>query len=158
MKRILSMICILVMTVGWMVLIYSLSAQSGDESGGLSALIAQPVTDAIAFLQGGLSADEKAALYTQVDGSIRIIAHFSEYAMLGILMTLFCRVIRMRSLWIPWLICTVFAVTDEWHQYYTPGRTSDPVDVLIDTAGVICGIILLCIMTNIWRKKHVHHS
>lgn len=158
MKRALSIIFILIVTMGWMALIYSFSAQTGEESGGLSALITQPITDFIASLRGGLSADEKAALYMRVDGIIRVMAHFSEYAMLGILMTLFCRLIRIKNLWIPWLICTVFAVTDEWHQYYTPGRASDPLDVLIDTAGVICGIILLFIITKIWRRKHVHHS
>ena len=35
---------------------------------------------------------------------------------------------------------TLYAVTDEFHQLFVSGRTSSPVDVLIDTGGAAAGI------------------
>lgn len=157
MKRAITFVCMIVLTLGWMALIYGFSSQTASESGSLSALIAEPVTRAIMKLRE-LPKEKYDALYMQVDSAIRVAAHFTEYAILGILMTLFCRLLHWRSLWIPWLICTVFAVTDEWHQYYTPGRASEPKDVLVDSAGVICGIILLCLFRKVWRSRHVRRS
>lgn len=43
------------------------------------------------------------------------------------------------------LLCAMYAVTDEIHQLYVPGRACSPWDVLIDTAGafVLGGAFLL---------------
>lgn len=157
MRRVIIFVCIIVLTLGWMALIYGFSSQTASESGSLSALIAEPVARAIMKLRD-LPKEEYDALYMQVDSMIRVLAHFSEYAVLGILMTLVCRLLHWRGLWIPWLICTVFAATDEWHQYYTPGRASEPMDVLVDSAGVVCGIILLCLIRRVWRSKAGSHT
>ena len=35
------------------------------------------------------------------------------------------------------LIATVYGITDEWHQSYVPGRTSDPLDVVADFVGAL---------------------
>ena len=37
---------------------------------------------------------------------------------------------------------TLYGVSDEVHQYFVPGRTMDPLDVLADSAGVAMGILL----------------
>lgn len=41
---------------------------------------------------------------------------------------------------IPLLIGFLYAVSDEIHQYFVPGRAMQARDVLIDTAGVLLGI------------------
>lgn len=157
MKRVLAYICIISLTLGWMVLIYGFSAQSAVESGGLSALIATPVTQALMKLRH-LPETDYDLLYLQVDSAVRMMAHFTEYAILGILMTVLCRMLRWNGLWIPWLICTVFAATDEWHQYYTPGRAAEVKDVVIDSAGVFCGIVVLLLLRKVWRSRHRRYS
>ncbi len=148
----------LLMTLGWMAVIFSFSAQSGEASGGLSAIIAEPVTKLLSRWHGPLSAQEEAALYQQVDGAIRTAAHFSEYAVLGGLLFLLFKAVGIRWLWLPWAAGTLYAVTDEWHQSFSPGRVCDPVDVLIDASGVLAGILLFNMIIKIWRKKHVHDS
>lgn len=157
MKRVLAYICIFSLTISWMALIYGFSAQDATESGGLSAVIAEPVTQMIMKLRD-LPAEEYDALYMQVDSIIRVMAHFTEYAILGILMTVLCRMLYWKGLWIPWVICTVFAVTDEWHQSYSPGRTAEVKDVVIDSAGVICGIILLLMLRKVWRSRNRRYN
>lgn len=142
-------------TLGWMALIFGFSAQSGEESGGLSALIAQPITDAIAAWQG---VEDTAALYLQVDGFIRSTAHFSEYAVLGCLLTMALHHFGVQWRWLPWGLGVVYAILDEWHQSFSPGRVCDPKDVLVDACGVLSGVLLTHWLIKLWREKHVYHQ
>lgn len=158
MKKHIALLIVTAVTLGWMMLIFSFSAQTGEESGGLSAKISQPITKMIVYLSGGMSAAEEAALYLKVDGVVRTGAHFTEYAVLGIWLTLLLNAIGLRWPWLAWLGGTIFAVTDEWHQSFTPGRVSDPADVLVDSLGLLLGVLLTALILKKWRKKHVHHS
>lgn len=155
MKNHLPRILAVLLVLAWMILIFGFSAQSGEESGGLSALIAKPVTLLIASLRRIEMTDE---LYQRVDSAVRITAHFTEYAVLGALIQLALNKFGLTFRWLPWLIGTVYAILDEWHQAYSPGRFCDPADVLIDTCGVLCGVLLMHYLIKIWRKKHVHHQ
>lgn len=149
---------LLVLAVIWMALIFCFSAQSATESGGLSALITEPLTNLIVRLSGEMSAAQEVELYLKVDGIVRIFAHFSEYTVLGMLLTAVLRAFGVKIGWVPWLIGTAYAVTDEWHQAYSPGRASDPMDVLIDAAGVLCGVLIYHFIRKIWRRLYVHHQ
>lgn len=164
MKKHIALLIVTAVTLGWMMLIFSFSAQTGEESGGLSAKISQPITKMIVHLSGGMSVAEEAALYLKVDGVVRTGAHFTEYAVLGIWLTLLLKAVGLLKaiglcwLWLAWLGGTIFAVTDEWHQSFTPGRVSDPADVLVDSLGLLLGVSLTALILKKWRKKHVHHS
>ena len=39
-----------------------------------------------------------------------------------------------------WLIATLYGVTDEWHQMYVPGRTSELRDLVNDAAGALAAL------------------
>jgi VanZ family protein len=54
------------------------------------------------------------------------------------------------SLWlIAWAIGTIYAVTDEIHQYFVPERACAVTDMLIDSAGVVVGVgIMMLIAYN----------
>ena len=45
------------------------------------------------------------------------------------------------SLIFAFLICVVFAISDEHHQTFVAGRTGQPLDVVIDSAGAIAGLL-----------------
>ena len=158
MKRTILRALLILLTLGWMAMIFGFSTQTGEESGGVSALIAEPVTDLIAALDGDITAAEREALYWQVDGVIRMGAHFAEYAVLGVMLCLCQRSFGSSRFGIAWLIGAVYAVTDEIHQAFTPGRVCDPADVLIDACGVLVGAACIHELIKFWRKKHVHHS
>ncbi len=156
MKKWLPWVCFAA-TLGWMVLIFGFSAQTGEESGRLSALLAEPLTRLAVLLKGPASPEMQTQLYAQIDGAVRLSAHFTEYAVLGGLLAVLTAVLPVSGIWLPWLIGTIYACTDEWHQAYLPGRVCDPMDVLVDACGVLCGILVFKAITH-WRKKHVHHS
>ncbi|HLI27797.1 MAG TPA: VanZ family protein [Chloroflexota bacterium] len=43
---------------------------------------------------------------------------------------------------LAWLLAVAYAVSDEWHQAFVPGRTATPLDVAIDGAGAAVGLRL----------------
>lgn len=158
MKKSVLLICILILTVGWMLLIFGFSSQSGTESQGLSSLLAKPLTKLLMQFGRERSAEEEAAFYANVELVVRKIAHVTEFAVLGGLLTLLFHCLRLRNLWLPVLGGVMYAALDEWHQSFTPGRTSAWTDVLIDSCGVLIGVFICYFVIEHWRKKHVHHS
>lgn len=71
------------------------------------------------------------------DEALRKLAHATEYAVLGALLE------RALSRPLPALaLGLAYAVSDELHQHFVPGRTGDPRDVAIDALGVFVGIAL----------------
>ena len=80
---------------------------------------------------------------------VRKGAHFLEYLVLGISLFWTVRDLRMRaSFWIPWAVGALYAVTDEVHQYFVPGRSCELRDVLIDACGVAAGVAI------VWWRRH----
>ena len=77
------------------------------------------------------------------DTVLRKIAHVGEYAVLGALLY---RAVRREPDAI--VLGSLYAVTDEVHQSFVTGRHGSPVDWLIDTAGVVAGVLLLS-----WRSR-----
>jgi VanZ family protein len=68
---------------------------------------------------------------------LRKIAHAAEYAVLGALLV---RATDRTGLAI--VLGTLYAVSDEVHQSFVPGRVGAPLDVAIDAAGVAIGVAL----------------
>ena len=156
-KIVMSRVLLLLLTIGWMTMIFGFSAQTGEESGDLSAIISEPITAVLVALDGDVTAAEQQTLYFQVDGIVRMGAHFAEYAVLGVLLCLFQQSFGSGRFVIAWLIGVGYAVADEIHQAFTPDRMCDPVDVLIDASGLLLGAVCIHYLTKIWRKKHVHN-
>ena len=68
---------------------------------------------------------------------LRKLAHAVVFAVLGALLY---RALRREPLAI--LLGSAYAITDEVHQIFTSGRHASPVDWLIDTLGVVAGVLL----------------
>jgi VanZ family protein len=80
------------------------------------------------------------------DFTIKKSAHVFEYFILGILVyrsliaTTNLTKKQAISAAVTW--CLVYAVSDEFHQYFTPGRTPKLRDVVIDTVGGSAGVAI----------------
>jgi VanZ family protein len=68
---------------------------------------------------------------------LRKLAHLVEYALLGALLF---RAFAREPVAVA--VGSAYAVTDEIHQAFVPGRAGSPVDWLIDTVGVVAGVLL----------------
>lgn len=77
---------------------------------------------------------------------VRKLGHWSEYFILALLLMRAVReqfpTRRQRSLLIwSWVLATLYAAGDEWHQSFVPSRSASGLDVLIDSLGAICGAL-----------------
>lgn len=83
------------------------------------------------------------------------IYHAIEYAMLGFLLhrAFFSQKNQFFKRYagiLAWLLGSLYAISDEIHQYFVPGRSADIGDVLADVAGI--SIILLLLGLIRWIK------
>jgi VanZ family protein len=79
---------------------------------------------------------------------LRKAAHATEYAVLGALL------LRATALPAAAVACGIlYAATDELHQSFVRGRHAAPLDLLIDSAGVVAGVLLLqWAQERTWRR------
>jgi VanZ family protein len=80
--------------------------------------------------------------FGRFDLDFKKAGHMTGYALLsvGYLFGLSNGKTIHRRYWILAILFSgLYAVTDEFHQLFTPGRSSSPMDVLIDTIGAALG-------------------
>ena len=141
---------LLLILLCWMVLIFWFSSQNSTESASLSSgllkklLSLRPDWDSLTLAQ---QRTKIRALHTL----FRKLGHFSEYTVLGTISALLGRIgfptddirqKRVRYYFVPAGFALLYAVGDEIHQCFVPGRTPLVTDVLIDFAGACLGILL----------------
>jgi VanZ family protein len=75
-----------------------------------------------------------------IDLVVRKVGHAAVFSILAILVHLALGEQRPRRELLAWVAASVYAVTDELHQAFVPGRGPSPADVAIDILGVTAGI------------------
>lgn len=141
------------------VFIFCMSSEPAVESSARSAsIVVKVVQTLVPDLDRYVPPQKQPDFFSQLNHYLRKVAHFSLYALLGIL--LFC----VSAYWErPWLShygtavagAALYAVTDEIHQSFAPGRGPRISDVLLDTAGAAFGalILLLFVLWALKRKR-----
>jgi VanZ family protein len=114
--------------LGWMALIFLLSAQPG------------------------LRVSDDAS----VDRPIRTLAHLTSYAVLAALLVRALltgsRPTGMAAIG-AWVVAVLYGVSDEIHQSFVPDRTGRPSDVLIDAIGAAIGVALAVILLSALERR-----
>ena len=125
---------------------------SSQESGRVVDLI-------IRLFQGILPIDRQTMVFI-----VRKGAHFTEYTILGGFLvpavTEWMAVDKtpvpdsVRSIRIiSWLVGTLYAVTDEVHQYFVPGRSCELRDIGIDSCGVLAGVLVVSLLMRSKERR-----
>ena len=109
-----------------------------------------------------LSEKELTKLTKRVNPVIRKIAHFSIYMILAIFTYMFIEELNIKSksekerlrkkILYTCIFCIIYAIFDEIHQIYVPGRTGKVIDVVIDTLGAFMGIAIILLNDKINNK------
>ena len=124
--------------------IWGNSAMPGETSGALSGWLG----DFLSKLLPVLATDKGLHI-------LRKVAHFSEFAALGtVLSWLFAMTVKKPLLryTLPLLCGAAAACIDETIQIFSPGRYCSLADVGIDCAGVITGYLLLLLVSMVLRR------
>ncbi|MBN2188018.1 MAG: VanZ family protein [Chitinispirillaceae bacterium] len=122
----------------WCGLIFNMSNQNADESSNLSLCVADFLNRCLRQLFGtGVPAIS--------EDVVRKCAHFFEYFVLGCLlfMGFLDRARSVRAVLVMFAAGLLFAVSDEVHQLFIPGRTMRPFDVLVDMAGIGAAVLVM---------------
>lgn len=78
------------------------------------------------------------------------VVHFFCFAGFSFWVAFACNIKSYKKVWLPTLIISLWAVTDEIHQSFTPGRESSALDWFADTAGAFLGaVIFVFVVTKI---------
>jgi VanZ family protein len=82
-----------------------------------------------------------------LDVVIKKVGHMAEYGILAALAWWACRGDQVarptRAFLCAFLVAALYAVSDEGHQYFVPGRNPQPLDVGFDVAGATLSLLLI---------------
>ena len=132
----------IMLVILWMILIFIMSSYNGDNSSNQSNFIVDIISNIF-----NINNIEILSLI------IRKLAHFTEYFILGLLVYNMIHNLN-KNKYLSIIICILYAISDEIHQIFVPGRNCHIIDILIDSIGSITGIYLLyLIYKNIPKKK-----
>lgn len=128
----------------WMFLIFLMSSFDATESANQSNFIVNIITNIFKI--------ENIEVLSFI---IRKLAHYTEYLILGFLtINMLNKNDISKKYLISILICLIYAISDEIHQLFTPGRACQIKDILIDSIGSITGIYLYKLISK--RKKSIN--
>lgn len=135
--------------------IFRFSSQDGQTSSSLSKEVTENVTKRINKIQN-LEETQRKNVLSRIEKIIRKIAHFSLYTIVGILlMSLACtyEFTEFKRGGISFLIGLMYACLDELHQFFISERSAQITDVMIDSMGVLFGILLVMLIYKIYTSR-----
>lgn len=144
-RRIISAILIILNCM----VIFKFSSQNSEKSSATSGVVVDKVVNTITTVNKTV---KKESLKDKVTFIVRKSAHFSIYTLLGIFLMNFTNtfnISRKRKLLICILFGLCYAASDEFHQSFVGGRSSEIRDVCIDTCGVIFGNLIVILAGKI---------
>jgi len=90
---------------------------------------------------------------------IRKCAHFTEYFFLGA--TFQFAYLKNKAEYNTrqssylFIILFLIPIIDESIQYFVPGRVASFVDIIIDSSGIICGVLIIYFINHLIQKKRL---
>lgn len=143
-----------IITLLWVAVIFSFSLQPAATSSQVSRGVGHWIVDTfVPFLSERLETmpvEQLELLHTL----LRKAGHFSEYFILGILAVLTVLQTKLRYRRLSALFfCVLVAAVDETIQLFVSGRSGQVTDVVLDSVGALCGIVVFVCVRKIFVKK-----
>ena len=149
----------LILTLALMCTIFCLSNENRNESGQTSSFLTTLAMKIFHSNYKNESPEIQQELWEKTEFIVRKIAHFTIYSALGFCASLTVgkrRLFTLKSLGVI-IFGFCYAMSDEIHQSFVPGRSCEFRDMMIDTCGVTCGMVislaLIGIIAHIVRKR-----
>ncbi|HHT54456.1 MAG TPA: VanZ family protein [Clostridiales bacterium] len=137
MKNKLIHIIICACTFLWTLFIWSNSLRSGVVSGEVSAGVTALINKMLEYLSAG----------SVPEHFVRKSAHFTEFAVLGLLLALSVLPLALRPKWTFAAVLSLLAAcVDELLQLLSVGRSCQLTDVVIDISGAVLGVLAVMLV------------
>lgn len=151
-KRLAASIFFAAVALAVAVMIFAFSAQQSDASTNFSSSITAMILSVFPSYKNADTASQL-AMFELWHPIFRTFGHFAEFFLLGFFTTL-----ALKGFDVGWpstfsmLVCSLYAVTDEVHQYFVPGRACQFGDMIIDMLGVFAAVFIIFLIIN--RKRN----
>lgn len=159
----IALFVILLCAVAWCCLIFKLSSMTSETSNDhSSSLVEQGIsqiltlTNAYEITNSHPDPENLAKATRLINAPLRKVIHASVYLVLAILLiTIGVVIFEHRHYFLLSLsvliLCSIFALLDEYHQTFVDGRTGQFFDVFIDTLGAAIGLLVAATYQLAWR-------
>ena len=132
-----------------MVTVFMLSHQIAEDSSKTSSNF---ITVIIKLFNKDIEQEQLETIMLKVETIVRKLAHFVLYTLGGMLITImfinFKEYITKTKI-ASFLLGATYAITDEIHQLFIPGRSGEIRDVLIDSTGILLGVFIIYLLMRI---------
>lgn len=152
MRKKIGLIISVILAAISMIVIFSFSSQNSIDTNSVSHEVTSKLAEKVFSGYAQLSPDTQIIMTEQLNLFVRKTAHFSLYFILGFMTAsafflVTCK--YKKSFLSAALVCFAYGSLDEIHQMFVPGRTPLVRDVIIDTAGGVCGIIFCFMLISV---------
>lgn len=151
-------ILLIIILISWFIVIFIFSSQSGRQSSKVSEKVTRKllkIKDTISVMVENYEDTNEIIIKgiktnpitnERIDKwelQVRKLAHYGLFAFGGMLIYLILEVFNIKyKILISIFVGMLFACIDEYHQLYSVSRGPQIIDVVIDTFGVISGVIV----------------
>ncbi len=136
------------LSVLWMGVIFGFSARYATDSSQQSGSLVNLITSFFGGKMSTLGMDTLEVI-------IRKAAHIVEFGILGALWYGYFHLSprgRFKPTTAAFAVSVIYAVSDEVHQYFVPGRAARLYDVGFDTIGIVLGILIIIYILRRYKK------
>lgn len=168
MKKNLIRAMLLLLLIADMVFIFSNSAQNAAASSSTSQGVTEIVAPVVVPNYKDMDDQTKKEAVSSLEAVLRETAHLLQFTPLGFALFLLLTTLelseKIRRLRIPYTLGfgLIYAISDEIHQLFVPGRSFQLFDIFMDmcgvTVGCIGGIILLIVIKAVQKKRAVQNQ
>lgn len=145
---------LVILLIIWVIITFVFSGQEGAKSTVTSQGVIKTLMDTIPSTKN-LNDNEKKELLEKWKKPVRKLAHYTIYLIGGILIY---AVVNMFNIALSIKIIysqvagTIFAIIDEIHQTFVPGRSGQVYDVCIDSLGILTGIMIMILIIQVYNS------
>lgn len=141
-----------VLLILWMALIFFFSSQVSNDSTATTNIVIDMLYKIYRIFV--IPPKDIATFTEMVFKPVRKLAHFAEFAILGLLIYINVKDLKTnKTILLSAILSFLYAVSDEIHQIFVPGRACTFVDMLIDLSGAIVGILFIHLILKRWKKQ-----
>jgi len=141
-KKIQIKVVKIILIIIWMIIVFWFSNQGGTKSSGASSRVTNVVVKVVEKVRNMEFTEQEK---NQAELVVRKLAHYTIYMIGGFLIMNyadFTDTTRKQQIIGSLAFGAFYAGTDEFHQYFVPGRSARLFDVGIDSLGVMTGILI----------------
>lgn len=146
MKKIILRTILLILIILTCLIIFEFSGQNANDSKKVSGKI----TEKIVSIFYNVKLDKN-----RVESIVRKIAHYSIYTLLGIEIMSFISTFTIKEfdrISFALIAGMIYAMIDEIHQAFVPGRGAIITDVMLDSLGVMTGIFICLLIIKLYKS------